>query len=121
MLSLIPLLAIPVAWAQLTPTVVYNPPPASSGAVNTNGSEPNTQYSNLLGNALYFYEAQRTGQLPADNRVAWRNNSVPNDGSDWGIDLTRGYFDAGDYSIDAFNLAGVSGKRSKPFVNGPDR
>jgi len=94
--------------AQLNPTVVYQPPDPLQGAIVTNGTDPNVQYSNLLGNALWFYEAQRTGALPESNRVPWRNNSVPDDGSDWNLDLTRGYFDAGDYSLNAFNLAGVS-------------
>lgn len=97
-----------VAQAQLTPTNIYQPPDLDSGSTVTNGTRPNEQYSNLLGNALWFYEAQRTGRLPDSNRVEWRNDSVLEDGSDLGIDLTRGYFDAGDYSINSFNLAGVS-------------
>lgn len=51
--------------------------------------------SNLLGNLLWFYEAQRSGRLPSDNRVAWRNDSALNDGLDYGVDLTGGYYDAG--------------------------
>ncbi|KAG7571338.1 hypothetical protein FFLO_00690 [Filobasidium floriforme] len=98
---------IDIAFAQLTPSVVYQPPDPSEGAQVTNGTRPNQQYSDLLGNALWFYEAQRSGKLPDSNRVPWRNDSVLNDGSDWGIDLSRGYFDAGDYSINSFNLAGT--------------
>jgi endoglucanase len=107
-----PLLAlcalIDITFAQLTPSVVYQPPDPNDGAQVTNGTRPNRQYSNLLGNALWFYEAQRSGKLPESNRVEWRNDSVLEDGSDWGIDLSRSYFDAGDYSINSFNLAGVS-------------
>lgn len=99
---------LPLINAQLTPSPTYQPPPAESGTIDTNSSTPNTQYSNLLGNLLYFYEAQRTGELPSTNRVDWRNNSVLTDGQDWNLDLTRGYFDAGDYSLQSFNLAGVS-------------
>lgn len=98
---------IDITFAQLTPSVIYQPPDPSEGAQVTNGTRPNQQYSDLLGNALWFYEAQRSGKLPDSNRVPWRNDSVLNDGSDWGIDLSRGYFDAGDYSINSFNLAGV--------------
>jgi endoglucanase len=98
-----------LASAQLTPSVTYQPPDPSQGAVVTNGTRPNQQYSNLLGNALWFYEAQRTGALPDSNRVPWRNSSVLADGSDLNLDLTKGYFDAGDYSLNSFNLAGVSG------------
>lgn len=91
--------------AQLTPNPVYNPPTASTGLTSSNGSSPNTQWSNLLGNSLWFYEAQRTGELPSSNRVAWRNTSVTSDGSDVGLDLSRGYFDAGDYILSTFPLS----------------
>ncbi|CBQ68070.1 probable Family 9 glycosyl hydrolase [Sporisorium reilianum SRZ2] len=87
-------------YAQIAPQQVYQPPPASSGAVSqssnlTDGVNP--QYTNLLGNALWFYEAQRSGTLPANNRVSWRNNSCENDGTLNGTDLSGGYYDAGDY------------------------
>ncbi|SPO20338.1 probable Family 9 glycosyl hydrolase [Ustilago trichophora] len=88
------------AFAQITPQQVYQPPAASSGAVSqqsnlTNGVNP--QYADLLGNALWFYEAQRSGALPADNRVSWRNSSCEKDGSLNDTDLAGGYYDAGDY------------------------
>ncbi|KAI8599372.1 Six-hairpin glycosidase-like protein [Dissophora ornata] len=44
-----------------------------------------------------FYEAQRAGELPNDQRVKWRNSSGLLDGSEAGQDLTGGYYDAGDY------------------------
>ncbi|KAJ9110591.1 hypothetical protein QFC22_006709 [Naganishia vaughanmartiniae] len=90
--------------AQLTPSQTFTPPPASSGAVSTNGTSPNTQWSNVLGNAIWFYEAQRSGELPSSNRVSWRNTSALNDGSDHGVDLSKGYYDAGDYSKQLFPL-----------------
>ncbi|KAF9423030.1 hypothetical protein BGZ76_003708 [Entomortierella beljakovae] len=58
---------------------------------------PDSEYVKLLDYSLLFYEAQRAGRLPADQRVKWRNNSVLNDGRDVGLDLSGGYFDAGDY------------------------
>ena len=45
---------------------------------------------------MLFYESQRSGPLPADNRVAWRGPSDLTDGADHGLDLTGGYHDAGD-------------------------
>ncbi len=95
---------LPSSAAQLSPSPTYTPQPASSGTVSTNSSSPNTQYSDLLGNLLYFYEAQRSGSLPSTNRVAWRNNSCLTDGQDLNLDLTGGYYDAGDYSKDTFPL-----------------
>ena len=58
-------------------------------------SIPNSQWSTLLGNLLYFYEEQRSGRLPSTKRVSWRNDSSVNDGSDVGLDLSGGYYDAG--------------------------
>lgn len=40
-----------------------------------------------------FYEAQRSGDLPGDQRVTWRQDSAMGDGSDVGKDLTGGYYD----------------------------
>ncbi|KAK7072703.1 hypothetical protein SK128_023021 [Halocaridina rubra] len=52
-----------------------------------------------------FYEAQRSGPLPADQRVTWRRDSAVNDGSDVGHDLTGGYYDAGDHVKFGFPMA----------------
>jgi len=84
-------------FAQLSlPSSPFIPPPASSGAnPSAQNSVPNPQWSTLLGNLLYFYEAQRSGRLPNTKRVSWRNDSALNDGSDVGLDLSGGYYDAG--------------------------
>jgi len=54
-------------------------------------------YAEALQKSLYFYEAQRSGKLPATNRVYWRGDSALTDGADVGVDLTGGYYDAGDH------------------------
>src|SRR6187401_1540667 len=54
-------------------------------------------YGEALQKSLYFYEAQRSGTLPATNRVNWRGNSGLQDGADVGVDLTGGWYDAGDH------------------------
>ncbi|CAE7198105.1 unnamed protein product [Rhizoctonia solani] len=79
------------------PSPAILPPPAASGAVSSTATKPNAQWSTLLNNLLYFYEAQRSGKLPSTNRVSWRNSSGLDDGSDIGKDLAGGYYDAGDY------------------------
>ncbi|KAG0374011.1 hypothetical protein BGX24_010954 [Mortierella sp. AD032] len=61
------------------------------------GSFPDQEYVRLLDATFLFYEAQRSGRLPSDQRVKWRNDSALLDGKDAGIDLTGGYYDAGDY------------------------
>ncbi|MGB7445405.1 MAG: glycoside hydrolase family 9 protein [Coleofasciculaceae cyanobacterium] len=54
-------------------------------------------YGEVLQKAIYFYETQRSGNLPKNNRVEWRGDSALKDGSDNGIDLTGGWYDAGDH------------------------
>ncbi|SRR6266851_3825684 len=85
------------ARAQLSlPSPPFLPPLAASGAQpSSQDSIPNSQWSTLLGNLLYFYEEQRSGRLPSTKRVSWRNDSSVNDGSDVGLDLSGGYYDAG--------------------------
>lgn len=96
-----------VVRAQLSlPSPPFLPPSAASGAQpSTQGSIPNLQWSTLLGNLLYFYEAQRSGRLPTTNRVSWRNDSALNDGSDVSLDLSGGYYDAGDYIKCTYSLS----------------
>ncbi len=53
-------------------------------------------YGEVLQKAVYFYDAQRSGKLPQSNRVEWRGDSGLKDGADNGIDLTGGWYDAGD-------------------------
>ncbi|KAK8724409.1 hypothetical protein OTU49_011058, partial [Cherax quadricarinatus] len=62
-------------------------------------------YSQALCMSYVFYEAQRSGKLPGDQRVTWRGDSALNDGSDVGHDLTGGYYDAGDHVKFGFPMA----------------
>ncbi len=54
-------------------------------------------YAEALQKSLFFYEAQRSGDLPTNNRVNWRGDSGMTDGADVGRDLTGGWYDAGDH------------------------
>ncbi|MEV4314905.1 glycoside hydrolase family 9 protein [Actinocrispum sp. NPDC049592] len=54
-------------------------------------------YGEALQKAIWFYDAQRSGRLPAGNRVSWRGDSALTDGQDVGVDLTGGFYDAGDH------------------------
>ena len=49
----------------------------------------------LLGMSFFFYEAQRAGTLPADNRVLWRGNSVLGTPA-LDAPFQGGWYDAGD-------------------------
>ncbi len=57
-------------------------------------------YAEALDKSWLFYEAQRSGDTndPAYNtRVSWRVPSALDDGADVGLDLTGGWYDAGDH------------------------
>ena len=53
-------------------------------------------YGEALQKSLLFYELQRSGKLPEQTRCNWRGDSGLTDGSDNNIDLTGGWYDAGD-------------------------
>jgi hypothetical protein len=59
-------------------------------------SSKSRDYERHLELSLLFYEAQRSGPLPANNRIYWRHDSMLDAGYDHEIDLTGGYYDAGD-------------------------
>lgn len=40
---------------------------------------------------------KRAGKLPADNRIPWRGDSAMNDGCDNNVEITGGWYDAGDH------------------------
>ncbi|MFC4852385.1 glycoside hydrolase family 9 protein [Actinophytocola glycyrrhizae] len=58
---------------------------------------PAFNYGEALQKSIWFYDAQRSGDLGADNRVSWRGDSALTDGADVGIDLSGGFYDAGDH------------------------
>ena len=53
-------------------------------------------YGEALQKSLIFYELQRSGDIPEQTRCNWRGDSCMNDGADAGLDLTGGWYDAGD-------------------------
>ncbi len=54
-------------------------------------------YGEALQKSIWFYDAQRSGDLGQDNRVSWRGDSALADGRDVGLDLSGGFYDAGDH------------------------
>ncbi|KAL4389448.1 endoglucanase 5-like [Arachis hypogaea] len=54
-------------------------------------------YGDAVDKSLMFFEAQRSGKLPPQQRVKWRGDSGLNDGLSQGVDLVGGYYDAGDH------------------------
>ncbi|XP_065866470.1 endoglucanase 5 [Euphorbia lathyris] len=54
-------------------------------------------YGEALDKTFLFFEAQRSGKLPANQRVKWRDHSGLKDGFLQGVNLVGGYYDAGDH------------------------
>ncbi|XP_058075644.1 endoglucanase 14-like [Magnolia sinica] len=62
-------------------------------------------YGDALTKSLLYFEAQRSGKLPPNQRVQWRANSALTDGGDGHVNLVGGYYDAGDNVKFGFPMA----------------
>ncbi|KAK7588147.1 hypothetical protein V9T40_005392 [Parthenolecanium corni] len=74
----------------------------------TSVTTSNYDYKRVLHLSLLFYEAQRSGHLPPNNRIPWRGDSALNDRGENGEDLTGGYYDAGDFVKFSFTMASTT-------------
>ena len=84
-----------------------NASPTSSNPESTSSSSGSCSaerydYGEVLRLSNLFYEAQRSGDLPDDNRVPWRGDSSTDDQGNNGEDLSGGYHD-GKYLSDYLN------------------
>ncbi|GLY47107.1 endoglucanase [Lentzea sp. NBRC 102530] len=77
-----------VLVAALAGTALVSPSSSAAPAFN---------YGEALQKSVWFYDAQRSGVLPSTNRVSWRGDSAVRDGADVGLDLSGGFYDAGDH------------------------
>ncbi|KAG6511932.1 hypothetical protein ZIOFF_030011 [Zingiber officinale] len=69
------------------------------------GWEQKHDYKLALSKSLLFFEGQRSGKLPPNQRLTWRKDSALRDGQEGGVDLTGGYYDAGDNVKYSFPMA----------------
>ncbi|XP_025084443.1 LOW QUALITY PROTEIN: uncharacterized protein LOC112558290 [Pomacea canaliculata] len=74
----------------LPPGATRTPIPRTSPA-STGGGTPTKDYADALGKSILFYDAQRSGKLPANNPITWRGDSALNDC------VVGGWYDAGDH------------------------
>src|SRR3954454_9494669 len=58
-----------------------------------------------LQKSMFFYQAQIAGKKPSWSQVSWRGDAAMTDGADAGLDLTGGWFDAGDHVKFGFPMA----------------
>ncbi|KAK4559062.1 hypothetical protein RGQ29_008346 [Quercus rubra] len=62
-------------------------------------------YRDALTKSILFFEGQRSGSLPSNQRITWRRNSGLSDGAAMHVDLVGGYYDAGDNVKFGFPMA----------------
>ncbi|KAF6173820.1 hypothetical protein GIB67_003821 [Kingdonia uniflora] len=62
-------------------------------------------YKDALTKSILFFEGQRSGKLPSNQRITWRRDSGLSDGSASHVDLVGGYYDAGDNVKFGFPMA----------------
>uniref|UniRef100_A0ACD5Z8N9 Uncharacterized protein n=1 Tax=Avena sativa TaxID=4498 RepID=A0ACD5Z8N9_AVESA len=70
---------------------------ASLVTMMASSSTASHDYGDALQKSLLYFEAQRSGRLPYNQRVRWRGHSGLTDGLEQGVDLVGGYYDAGDH------------------------
>ncbi|XP_047075919.1 endoglucanase 5-like [Lolium rigidum] len=70
---------------------------SSASPSSSSPSAPSHDYGDALRKSLLYFEAQRSGRLPYNQRVRWRGHSGLTDGLEQGVDLVGGYYDAGDH------------------------
>ncbi|KAF3336134.1 endoglucanase 1-like protein [Carex littledalei] len=80
----------------MAPKLLYSLPLCFFLLLNHHCATATINYADALEKSILFFEAQRSGQLPANQRVTWRGNSGLSDGSAHQVDLVGGYYDAGD-------------------------
>merc|ERR1711892_1348338 len=71
-------------------------------------------YGEVLCESMLFYEAERSGKLPSDNRVPWRGDSALDDL------VPGGYYDAGDFVKFGFPMASMTTMLAWGGVSFPD-
>ncbi|WP_022753997.1 glycoside hydrolase family 9 protein [Butyrivibrio fibrisolvens] len=82
----------------------------------------NYNYGDALAKSLLFYQLQESGKLSEEtlSRTNWRADSGLNDGADNGLDLTGGWYDAGDNVKFNLPMSYSSMVLGWSYLNNPD-
>ncbi|OMO51548.1 Glycoside hydrolase, family 9 [Corchorus capsularis] len=67
-----------------------------SPLLHLNAVNANPNYKDALLKSILFFQGQRSGKLPSNQQISWRSSSGLSDGFLDHVDLTGGYYDAGD-------------------------
>ncbi|KAB2616287.1 endoglucanase 17 [Pyrus ussuriensis x Pyrus communis] len=73
--------------------------------INRHPRSASHNYRDALTKSILFFEGQRSGKLPPNQRVSWRRDSGLSDGAAAHVDLVGGYYDAGDNVKFGFPMA----------------
>uniref|UniRef100_A0A803LRV6 Endoglucanase n=1 Tax=Chenopodium quinoa TaxID=63459 RepID=A0A803LRV6_CHEQI len=101
----------------------------TSTTTNVVAATASFDYNDALDKSLLFFEAQRSGRLPGNQRVHWRGDSGLEDGFSQQADLVGGYYDAGDhvkfglpmaYSVTLMSWAAIDLKKEIVAANQMD-
>lgn len=98
------LIALVAAAIVVAVVVIKNKNKSSGGGDNT-PSNFAANYTQAMTTALTFLDIQKSGKLPANFPISWRGDSNLDDGSDVGVDLSGGLYDAGDSIKFGFPMA----------------
>jgi hypothetical protein len=72
-------------------TAAENAPAEQPAMCKRMGPNGDFDYNCVLGASLSFYDAQRSGELPPNNKIAWRGNSGLLDRAPNGASLAGGW------------------------------
>ncbi|CAL5226752.1 g9605 [Coccomyxa viridis] len=95
-------------------------PIAQAGGSKIESASDEYDYGQVLGLSWKFYEAQRSGKLPANNSIPWRGDSALGDKAPDGSDVTGGWYDAGDHLKLNFPMAWAASVLAWGFIEFQD-
>ncbi|KAK1278857.1 Endoglucanase 17 [Acorus gramineus] len=79
--------------------------PTQQSQHNPHHGTANHNYRDALSKSILYFEGQRSGRIPSNQRLSWRRDSGLSDGSTMHVDLVGGYYDAGDNVKFGFPMA----------------